>query len=307
MDFLRPKKREILDPLDPNFLKHKPANLSQNPQIAPQQGDLAPSSIFDEGEAEKRPTTTDPGRPSRSARDPTIMAAALDPNPEARQRWQRKMIILDIRNRGQLTKAQRIARTERESLCKSHFLKTSIKKLMPLARQIAGKPIEEAIIQMRFSKKKAARDVKKHLEYARDEAIVKRGMGLGMVKSEADEATEAADTAAAMEENDGQVHQWPGMVVEDRKGKRRYVSDMSSIYVDEAWVGRGAYGTKLDIRARGRVNRMRPPETSITVRLKEEATRIRLMEEREQKRQRKKVWVPLPDRPVTAQRQYCLW
>ncbi|KAL8728899.1 MAG: hypothetical protein Q9181_005188 [Wetmoreana brouardii] len=344
MDFLRPKKRDILDPLDPNFLKQKPANLSQNPQVAPQQGDLAPSSIFDEGETEKRPATTEPGRPQLSARDPTVLAAALDPNPEARQRWQRKMIIRDVRNRGQLTKAQRIARTERESLCKSHFFKTSIKKLMPLARQIAGKPIEEAIIQMRFSKKKAARDLKKHLEYARDEAIVKRGMGLGMVKQEADEAAEATDTAAAAEEtseqvqrwpgmvvedrkgkqeadeatevtdttaaaeeNSEQVQQWSGMVVEDRKGKRRYVSDTSSIYVDEAWVGRGSYGVKPDFRARGRVYRMRPPETSITVRLKEEATRIRLMEEREQKRQRKKVWVPLPDRPVTAQRQYCLW
>ena len=41
--------------------------------------------------------------------------------------------------------------------------------------------------------------------------------------------------------------------------------------------------------------------------LKEEATRLRLQEERELKRQRKKVWVPLPDRPVTAQRQYPLW
>ena len=45
----------------------------------------------------------------------------------------------------------------------------------------------------------------------------------------------------------------------------------------------------------------------ISVLLKEEATRIREAEEREQKRLRKKVWVPLPDRPVTAQRQYPLW
>lgn len=45
----------------------------------------------------------------------------------------------------------------------------------------------------------------------------------------------------------------------------------------------------------------------ISVVLKEEASRIRLAEEREQKRQRKKVWVPLPDRPITAQRQYPLW
>ncbi|KAL8864738.1 MAG: hypothetical protein Q9174_007241 [Haloplaca sp. 1 TL-2023] len=223
---------------------------------------------------------------------------------------------------------------------------------MPLARQIAGKPIDEAIIQMRFSKKKAARDVKKHLEYARDEAIVKRGMGLGMVQPEAeqdadakempasakesneelppgleDEATQEAtpeakgpqgvellssakaeDSPQAAEQGTPSPQQRPGIVVEDKKGKRRLVTDTSSIYVDEAWVGRGSYSVlEYDFRARGRVHPLKSPETSITVRLKEEATRIRLMDEREQKRQNKKVWLPLPDRPVTAQRQYCLW
>ena len=45
----------------------------------------------------------------------------------------------------------------------------------------------------------------------------------------------------------------------------------------------------------------------ITVLLKEEATRMRLSQEKEDKRKAKKPWVPLPDRPVTAQRQYCMW
>ena len=45
----------------------------------------------------------------------------------------------------------------------------------------------------------------------------------------------------------------------------------------------------------------------ISILLKEEKTRIRLAKEREEKRLRKKVWVQLPDRPVTVQRQYCLW
>ncbi|KAL8831304.1 MAG: hypothetical protein Q9170_005362 [Blastenia crenularia] len=300
MDYLRPRKKEIIDPLDPNFLKRKPPTaLSQAPPEPPQQGDLGPSSIFEQEKGPRKSAAAQPRRSVPSMRDPTILAAALDPDPQGRRRWQRRKIIQEVRSRGQLTKEQRIARTERESLCKSQFYKTSIKKLMPLARQIAGKPIEEAIIQMRFSKKRVAADVKKHLEYARDEAIVKRGMGLGVVEVEAD--------AAAKVEESGQDKQWPGMVVEDKKGKRRYVSDTSSIYVDEAWIGRGPYGMDFDFRARGRTNILRPPETSITVRLKEEATRIRLMDEREQKRQRKKVWVPLPDRPVTAQRQYCLW
>ncbi|KAI4272598.1 MAG: hypothetical protein LQ337_005188 [Flavoplaca oasis] len=329
MDYFRPRKQvDVLDPLSKDFLKRKPAAASQGPQQLPQQGDLAPSSIFDEGDSQKKPAkTSQPDQPRVSPRDPTVLAAALDPNPEARRQWQRNQIIRNVRNRGQLTKAQRLARIERESLSKSPFFTTSVKKLMPLARQIAGKPIEEAIVQMRFSKKKVARDVKKHLEYARDKAIVERGMGLGVATAEYNRAAgidESSDDVA--DGTAGQEEHWPGMVVEDKKGKRRFVSDTSSMYVDEAWVGRGSYSRDYDFRARGRTNVMRPPETSqslllpyglsskfsltiigITVRLKEEATRIRLMEEREQKRQRKRVWLPLPDRPVTAQRQYCLW
>ncbi|KAI4240310.1 MAG: hypothetical protein LQ352_007668 [Teloschistes flavicans] len=308
-DYFRSKERNFLDPSDPNFLKRKPATEPETPKTPPPRGDLAPSSIFDEGKPQEQPAAAEPTTPAVSKRDPAVLAAALDPNPVARQRWQRKMIIRDVRNRGQLTKAQRLARIERESLCKSPFFKTSIKKLYPLARQIAGKPIEEAIIQMRFSKKRVARDVKKHLEYARDEAIVKRGMGLGVVKPDESQAAEneGSNAKTKAQPNQEKKANWPGMVVEDKKGKRRFVNDTSSIYVDEAWVGRGTYGGAYDYRARGGVNFMRPPETSITVRLKEEATRIRLMDEREQKRQKKKVWVALPDRPVTAQRQYCLW
>lgn len=314
MDYFRPKKKQnIIDPLDPKFLKRKPpTGFSQEstPEERPQQGDLAPSSIFNESENQKESTPKNAREQKRrlqpSARDPAVLAAALDPSREVRRRWLRRKVVQEVRSRGQLTKAERIARTERESLCKSQFYKTSIKKLMPLARQIAGKPIEEAIIQMRFSKKRVAADVKKHLEYARDEAIVKRGMGLGTAQQETN-PTSAEDADGATAEDGEQSQQPLGMVVEDKKGKRRFVSDMSSIYVDEAWIGRGTYGTDYDFRARGRTNILRPPETSITVRLKEEATRVRLMKEREEKRQRRKVWVALPDRPVTAQRQYPLW
>ncbi|KAL8801268.1 MAG: hypothetical protein Q9182_004575 [Xanthomendoza sp. 2 TL-2023] len=309
MDYFRPRKQpDILDPLDPNFLKRKPTGAPQPPTQLPTRGDLAPASIFDEGESQKRPPPQQPDQAVRvSPQDPAVLAAALDPNPEARRRWQRNQIIRNVRNRGQLTKAQILARTERESLCKSPFYPTSVKKLMPLARQIAGKPIEEAIIQMRFSKKKVARDVKKHLEYARDRAIVERGMGLGAATAEYNRAAGIEESAEGKEETTEQDQPWPGMVVQDKKGKRRWVADKSNIYVDEAWVGRGSYSVDYDYRAKGATNIMRPPETSITVRLKEETTRIRLMDEREQKRQRKKVWVALPDRPVTAQRQYCLW
>lgn len=238
------------------------------------------------------------------------MASALDPIPENKQRWLRKMLIKRIRKGNRLSKTEKIMRTERQHLAKSHFFKTSIKKLFPLARQIAGKPIEEAIVQMRFSKKRAAAEVKEHLEYARDEATVARGMGLG------DKAT-----------NDGRK----GQVVEDKNGIKRWVSNKTNMYVDQAWVGRGSYTKEPSYRAKGRVDVLRHPTTSksliryssskllyvwllcliesagISVLLKEEATRIRLAEEREHKHQNRKVWVPLPDRPVTAQRQYPLW
>ena len=169
-------------------------------------------------------------------------------------------------------------------------------------------------MQMRFSKKKAAREVLRHLELARDQAVVVRGMGLGAVSGNAEGKGKGKN-----EEEE--------LVVEDKQGKRRVVTDRSAMYVDEAWVGRGPYEEGMDYRARGRGYRLRLPYTSefylsyettmrgsvlmlslgISVVLKEEATRIRLAEERELKRQRKRVWVPLPDRLVTAQRQYPLW
>jgi hypothetical protein len=45
----------------------------------------------------------------------------------------------------------------------------------------------------------------------------------------------------------------------------------------------------------------------ITVILKEEATRIRLSQERHEKLRNRKLWLHLPDRPITLQRQYPLW
>lgn len=176
------------------------------------------------------------------------MAAALDPTPVARKRWQRKMVIRDIRGRNRLSKTEKILRTERQHLVKSPLIKTSVKKLYPLARQIAGKPLQEAMVQMRFSKKKAAQDVLKHLEYARDRAVVVRGMGLGRVRG-------------AEEEGEG-AREEEGVVVEDKKGRRRVVGDRSAMYVDEAWVGRGKYESGSDHRARGQIHRLRLPYTS---------------------------------------------
>lgn len=110
---------------------------------------------------------------------------------------------------------------------------------MPLAKQIAGKTVEEAIIQMRFSKKKAAKDVRAHLEAAKNEAMVRRGMGLG----KGEEAFSRVN-------------------IQTKKGKRVAVEDPTTLYVDQAWCGKGLYSTTPDYRARGQIFMMKNRTTS---------------------------------------------
>ena len=128
-----------------------------------------------------------------------------------------------------------------------------------MARQIAGLNLNDAIVQMRFSPKKASQDILGLLGEARLEAIVRRGM-------------------------------------KDQE-----------IYVSEAWVGRGTFERELNHRARGRVDILKKPYTSITVVLKEQATRDRIAKEKTEKKARQKVWVQLPNRPIYGQQQYYQW
>ncbi|RAH42308.1 mitochondrial 54S ribosomal protein uL22m [Aspergillus brunneoviolaceus CBS 621.78] len=235
-------------------------------------------------------------------RDRSMLQAVLDPKPRTRLRWEKKMVIREVRRRGRLTRAEQIMRTERESLVKSHFFKTSIKKLGPLCRQIAGKSIDEAILQMRLSKKKAAKDVLEHLKHAKNIAIVRSGMGLGAVvpKVEANEAEEAAPKKPTPQP----------VTITLKDGSKKTVTDPTAIYIDQVWVNRGPYGYEADHRARGVINMMRPPHTGMSVLLKEEATRIREWKEREARdlrRRKAQLWTPLPDRPITQQNQYYSW
>ena len=169
-------------------------------------------------------------------------------------------MIREIKARGRINKTVKLARTERSHLSKSAFFKTSVKKLFPLANQITGKPLSEAMVQMRFSKKKAAQDVLRHLEYARDQAVVIRGMGLGEAQRQA-EGRDKVDSQPAEEAQEPKREE-ERLTIEDKNGKRRTITDRSAMYVDEAWVGRGPYGEALDHRARGQVNRLRLPYTS---------------------------------------------
>lgn len=226
------------NPLTEEFLKRK----SRLPQQV--RGDLASSSIFEDEEiAGPNPKQIGigeggEGNGAPTARNPETMAAALDPDPEARKRWERKMVIREIVKRGRLSKAQLLKRQERELLSKSHDFKTSVKKLVPLAKQITGKTLEEAIVQMRFSKKKAAVDVREHLVHAKNEAIVKRGMGLG------------GKTVS------------PPVKIETKDGKRVKVDDPTRIYIAQAWCGKGSYTESPDFRARGRIYVMKHRTTS---------------------------------------------
>ena len=297
-------------------------------------GTLAPNSLFaDEVEQSRkatRATTDDSGekfpqefdypedvKSPFSSRNPANMAVVLNPRPNARARWQRRMVIRDIRRRGRLTKAMQIARTERSHLSRSHFFKTSMKKLAPLARQIAGKSIDEAITQMRFSNKKAAIDVRQHLIAARNEAIVARGMGIPPRNST---SSELAATASKATEDPSITPPLPTQRA-DKGFKRAYevnngsekkvIQNQTDIYIAEAWTNRGPYGQEADYRAKGRINMMRPPYTGLSVLLKEEKTRTREKQEKEakaiRKRMGKNMWTQLPDRPIVRQSQQVLW
>lgn len=126
-----------------------------------QRGDLAESSLFKD---ELEPDAV-----------PSINPLIRDPERH-KWTWPKRADARDHRRRGRLTKKELIMRTEKAHTAKSHMFKTSLKKLGPLARQIAGKNIEDAIVQMRFSAKKAAGDVLGHLNHAKNEAVLRRSM-----------------------------------------------------------------------------------------------------------------------------------
>lgn len=174
-------------------------------------------------------------------------ALVTDPDPRSRVRWQRKKVIQMVRRGGHLTREERIAMTERSLTHKSEWIPTSTKKLVMLARQIAGKNIDDAISQMQWSKKKMAREVKYHLEEARDLAIASRGMGLGAVNGE-----------TAGKRNDKPTK------IQTKDGKWLEVSDPTKMYVADSWVGKGSWlGKEIDYKGRGRMGVIKHPKASM--------------------------------------------
>jgi ribosomal protein L22 len=197
----------------------------------------------------------------------------LDPDPRARMRLQRKLVIKGVKRHGRMTKAQNIARTERQSVYKSHALPTSTKKMQKVINQIAGKTVSEALTQLRFSPKRIARDVAKGLEIAQNEAILARGMGFGNGRHALErwEEQRGQGTANVLTGSDATARSLqprrrprrvPTTTIELKDGSKKMVKDPSEIYIDQAWVGKGEMWKSPEFRARGAVNMLRHRTTS---------------------------------------------
>ena len=184
--------------------------------------------------------------------DERALSAALNPRPWAQARWHRKKVIQAIQRRGRISKTEQILKQERHHMHGSNFFKSSMKKLVPIARQIAGKTVEDALIQLRFSKKLAARRIEAELKIARDEAIVSQGMGLGHIKESADTHSQGTIREVVTEEK---------VPLKEANGKIRMVKP-TSMYIDQAWVNKGKANHSVEYRARGQQNILTHPHAS---------------------------------------------
>lgn len=203
----------------------------------------------------------------------------IDPDQTARKRLERKLVISGVKRHGRMTKSEKLLRTERQSLYKSHNLPTSTKKLQKVVNQIAGKTVSEALVQLRFSKKRVARDVIKGLEIAQNEAILGRGMGLageeaavsrwnkqreatdaGKPKDTWDYKTSTEDSGVALKKP--KVPFFKETTIELKDGCKKVVRDPSEIYIDQAWVGPGESWKSPEFRARGAINMLKHRTTS---------------------------------------------
>ncbi|KAK6507236.1 54S ribosomal protein L22, mitochondrial [Arthrobotrys musiformis] len=157
--------------------------LQKQPELPPstaqasklKRGDLSSSSIFeqqDESTAESEVPSTILSRLGAQNRTAILKESGLYPSSPG---FMAKHRIREIKRRGRLPPSIQKLQSEKSHLVKSHNFKTSLKKLGPLARQIAGKPLEHALVQMRYSPKKAAKEVLKHLVHAKNEAIYTKG------------------------------------------------------------------------------------------------------------------------------------
>ncbi|WBW74639.1 mitochondrial ribosomal protein subunit L22 [Schizosaccharomyces osmophilus] len=74
--------------------------------------------------------------------------------------------------------------------------------------------------------------------------------------------------------------------------------DEKTLYIDQAWVGKATYIKKLVTRGRGGHAVHRRPRVRITVLLKDERALLRDLKRRNDRINSRRVWSPLPNRPV---------
>ncbi|CAA20776.1 mitochondrial ribosomal protein subunit L22 [Schizosaccharomyces pombe] len=132
----------------------------------------------------------------------------------------------------------------------SMVLRSSLKKVGALCRQIAHKPFYHALLQMKMSDKKISKYIATALVSARENAVREAGL------------------------------------------------DESTLYVDQIWVGKAKYLKKLITMGRGGRAIERSPRVRVTVVLRDERALLRDLQRRQQRLERKKVWTPLPNRPI---------
>jgi ribosomal protein L22 len=175
--------------------------------------------------------------PTYRKRKALNMALVLDPNPRQRENWQRSQIVQMVRNDWKISKETHLRRTERQCMEKSLDLKTSRKKLGKIARQLVGKTVDEALLQLRFSKKRIASEVAKHLEHTRNIAIAKWGMGLGKAEQRTGEAIK----------------------IQLKDKTRRLVTDRTELYISQAFINKAGVDLEQSPRARGKMDILRKP------------------------------------------------
>ncbi|TLD09175.1 uncharacterized protein PgNI_07911 [Pyricularia grisea] len=267
---------------------------------------LGSQSIFDEKDDVEAVHTAvpDQGRNKASAADAArkpgtvpglvktyeAMCRSTDPDPRGNMRFTRKMVTRYVSRaldpEGRETKAERLARTERTLTYRGPVWRLGPKKHVKLARQIAGRTVDDAMIQMRFSKKKFARDIGITLDAARDEAAVVAGMGL----------------------KEPAANKFKAEKIQLKDGQWVTITDPNKLYIEQAWVnnGRKVFAGFVYPARRGHIPKWSIP-TNLNLVLKEQRTLIRQYKERKAKEDARKPWVHLPNRPVTAQRQHYSW
>ena len=128
-----------------------------------------------------------------------------------------------------------------------------------IGRQIAGQPVNEAILQMEFSEKRASERIKSTLVLARNHAVDK-----------------------GMDEKKLVVCESTSSYVQRQRATWTLIDSFASLSA-EAWVAKGMKIKRIDIKGRARHGIKEHQQARLHVLLKEGKTRDELLEEKKKK------------------------